>query len=286
MKKFAVLTNNQKDKDRYFTHMVRDYLEGCGCSVWIAEEIWPDNEEGPMHNLNQMPEDTECLIVLGGDGTILKATRELQGRQLPIFSVNIGTLGFLTSAEKATLPGCLSCLVTDTYQVDERMMLKGVAYNGLQLIMKNTVLNDIVISREGISRLLKLEVYVNEELLSVYEGDGIIISTPTGSSAYSLSAGGPIVFPKTDVMVITPICPHSLQSRSIVVSGSDRIRVEIASRRPRQVEEAMVTFDGDVAARLKTSDCVEICRSKETVKLLRRGKLSYSNILQRKLGSN
>lgn len=286
MKKFAVLTNYQKDKDRYFTHMVQKYLEEHRCSVWIAEEIWPDDEEGPLHNLNQMPEDTECLIVLGGDGTILKATRELQGRPLPIFSVNIGTLGFLTSAEKTTLPGCLNCLVADTYQVDERMMLKGVAYNGLQLIMKNTVLNDIVISREGISRLLKLEVYVNEELMSAYEGDGIIISTPTGSSAYSLSAGGPIVFPKTDVMVITPICPHTLQSRSIVVSGNDRIRVEIVSRRERQVEEAMVTFDGDVAVRLKTSDCVEIYKAKETVKLLRRGKLSYSNILQRKLGSN
>lgn len=285
MKKFAVLTNYSKDRDLACTQMIGDYIRKKGGVCWMPEHVPGNGEDVQEHyDLSGMPEDIDYVLALGGDGTLLQAAREMFERRIPLLGINLGTLGFLTSAEKSEVPQCLDGLFNDSYTIDERMMLRGIVYHGKQVIMENVALNDIIINRAGFSRLVELKIYVNNELLNIYGADGVIISTPTGSTGYNLSAGGPIVFPQTDVMIITPICPHSLQARSIVVSGNDRIMIAIGRRRKTQKEEAMVTFDGRIAEELETSDRIEVYKAQETTQLIRlKGKRFYQ-IFQNKIG--
>lgn len=286
MKKFALLTNYSKDKRLVYTRMIKTYITENGASYWIPRYISePDKDGDQRYDFSDMPEDIECVLVLGGDGTLLQAARELLQRHIPLLGINLGTLGFLTSAEKSELPKCLDSVLDDSCSIDERMMLEGVAYHGSEKIQMNIALNDVIIARAGFSRLVELKIYVNGELLSIYNADGIIVSTPTGSTGYSLSAGGPIIFPQTDVIVITPICPHSLQARSLVVSGEDRIMIEIGRRRKTQKEEAMVTFDGRSAQELETGDRIEIYKAQETTQLIRLKGRSFYQVLQNKIGT-
>ena len=286
MKKFALLTNYSKDKRLVYTRMIKTYIVENGGSYWIPRYISePDKDGDQRYDFSDMPEDIECVLVLGGDGTLLQAARELFQRHIPLLGINLGTLGFLTSAEKSELPKCLDSVLDDSCSIDERMMLEGVVYHGSEKIQTNTALNDVIIARAGFSRLVELKIYVNGELLSIYNADGIIVSTPTGSTGYSLSAGGPIIFPQTDVRVITPICPHSLQARSLVVSGEDRIMIEIGRRRKTQKEEAMVTFDGRSAQELETGDRIEIYKAQETTQLIRLKGRSFYQVLQNKIGT-
>ena len=286
MKKFALLTNYSKDKRLVYTRMIKTYITENGGSYWIPRYISePDKDGDQRYDISDMPGDIECLLVLGGDGTLLQAARELLQRHIPLLGINLGTLGFLTSAEKSELPKCLDSVLDDSCSIDERMMLEGVAYHGSEKIQMNIALNDVIIARAGFSRLVELKIYVNGELLSIYNADGIIVSTPTGSTGYSLSAGGPIIFPQTDVIVITPICPHSLQARSLVVSGEDRIMIEIGRRRKTQKEEAMVTFDGRSAQELETGDRIEIYKAQETTQLIRLKGRSFYQVLQNKIGT-
>ena len=286
MKKFALLTNYSKDKRLVYTRMIKTYITENGGSYWIPRYISePDKDGDQRYDFSDMPEDIECVLVLGGDGTLLQAARELLQRHIPLLGINLGTLGFLTSAEKSELPKCLDSVLDDSCSIDERMMLEGVAYHGSEKIQMNIALNDVIIARAGFSRLVELKIYVNGELLSIYNADGIIVSTPTGSTGYSLSAGGPIIFPQTDMIVITPICPHSLQARSLVVSGEDRIMIEIGRRRKTQKEEAMVTFDGRSAQELETGDRIEIYKAQETTQLIRLKGRSFYQVLQNKIGT-
>ena len=286
MKKFALLTNYSKDKRLVYTRMIKTYITENGGSYWIPRYISePDKDGDQRYDFSDMPEDIECVLVLGGDGTLLQAARELLQRHIPLLGINLGTLGFLTSAEKSELPKCLDSVLDDSCSIDERMRLEGVAYHGSEKIQMNIALNDVIIARAGFSRLVELKIYVNGELLSIYNADGIIVSTPTGSTGYSLSAGGPIIFPQTDVIVITPICPHSLQARSLVVSGEDRIMIEIGRRRKTQKEEAMVTFDGRSAQELETGDRIEIYKAQETTQLIRLKGRSFYQVLQNKIGT-
>lgn len=286
MKKFALLTNHSKDKKFFYTRMITDYLIEKGCECWIPDYIDRDGESLEEHyDLSSMPDDLDCALALGGDGTLLQAAREMFDREIPVLGINLGTLGFLTSAEKSDLPGCLDNLINDSYEIDERMMLRGIVYHREEKVMENVALNDIIVARAGFSRLVEVKIYVNDDLLNIYGADGVIISTPTGSTGYNLSAGGPIVFPQTDVMIITPICPHSLQARSIVVSGKDRIVIEIGRRRKTQKEEAMATFDGRIAEKLETSDRVEVYRARETTKLIRLEGKRFYQVLQNKIGN-
>ena len=286
MKKFALLTNYSKDKRLVYTRMIKTYITENGGSYWIPRYISePDKDGDQRYDFSDMPEDIECVLVLGGDGTLLQAARELLQRHIPLLGINLGTLGFLTSAEKSELPKCLDSVLNDSCSIDERMMLEGVAYHGSEKIQMNIALNDVIIARAGFSRLVELKIYVNGELLSIYNADGIIVSTPTGSTGYSLSAGGPIIFPQTDVIVITPICPHSLQARSLVVSGEDRIMIEIGRRRKTQKEEAIVTFDGRSAQELETGDRIEIYKAQETTQLIRLKGRSFYQVLQNKIGT-
>ena len=271
MDKFYIVTNLDKDPDLENTKKIQNYIAGRG-------KICRTQNDGPMEA------DTHCIIVLGGDGTLIHAARDYVNMDIPILGINLGTLGYLTSIEKDEMFEGLDCLIQDRYTVEPRMMLCGRVYKRNRLIKEDLALNDIIVTRSGFSRLVETRLYINDMEVDNYAGDGVIISTPTGSTGYNLSAGGPIVQPQSELMIITPICPHSLTARSIVVSADDKVRVEVGRRRKSLPEEALVTYDGQTVVELESSDCIEICRAAARVKLVKVNSRSFYEVLRSKIG--
>ena len=195
MDKFYIITNSDKDKDLEFTGQIVEYLKANGrkCMVQQAER----KQEGAYHYTNPalIPEDTECILVLGGDGTLLQAARDVVHREISMLGVNLGTLGFLAEVDKQSVYSALDKLMEDDYEIEERMMLTGTVWRDGKIIGRDVALNDIVIGRDGHLRVVRFKNYVNDVYLNSYNADGIIISTPTGSTGYSLSCGGPTVAP-------------------------------------------------------------------------------------------
>lgn len=261
MKKFHVLTNIEKDPELTVSGHIRDYLgnKGCICTIQTGFDTADD-----------ILMDSDCVIVLGGDGTMIRAADIIKGRK-PIIGVNLGTLGFLQEVEASHVEEMLERLINDDYQIERRMMLKS---GDGQL-----ALNDIVVSRKGSLKILYLNIYVNDRMLSNYKADGIVISTPTGSTAYNLSAGGPIVEPSAEAILLTPICPHNLGARSIVLSPTDKIRVEVLPGRG----DAEATFDGGAEIPLVGGGSIEITKADIVTTVIKIGKESFIEVLSRKM---
>lgn len=270
MERFGIITNSEKDENMETTRLIEAYLASRG-KTCLNDSRYFDN--------------IDALLVLGGDGTLIQAARKHVCRDVPIMGINLGTLGFLTSVEKDEVLECLDCLIEDKYTIERRMMLRGKVWHKRQLAEDSVAVNDIIVTRSGFSRLVEVRLFINGNLVDIYAGDGIIVSTPTGSTGYNLSAGGPIVYPETELMVITPICPHSLSARSIVVSGREKVRIEIGKRRKTQPEEALVTYDGQTAVNLESSDCIEIGEAAQTVKLIKINNRSFYEVLRSKIGN-
>ena len=270
MDKFYVITNKSKDVSMETTKRVQTYIEGQGKECILEEDG------------KAFPEDADCVLVLGGDGTLIRAARELRAYDVPLLGINLGTLGYLAEVEVQNLETALCKVIKETPVVEERMMLKGVL-NGQT---EDIALNDIVVTRLGAVRLIRFTVYVNGELLNSYQADGVIISTPTGSTAYNLSAGGPIVQPTASMIVITPICSHALNTSSIVISAEDEIVIEIGPGRDGETEEAGISFDGDKNVEVHTGDRIVIRKAKETTKLLKLSRVSFLETLRRKMKGN
>ena len=270
MKKFYVITNQTKDESFEMTYRVKEYIEGRGKTCVLATEV------------KVLPENTDCVVVLGGDGTLIRAARELYGYDVPLLGINMGTLGYLTEAEEQDAQEVLDVLMDNKAQIEERMMLKGTV-NGKN---EEIALNDIVVSRVGALRVVHFNIYVNGELLNTYHADGVIISTPTGSTAYNLSAGGPVVEPTASMIVITPICSHALNTSSIVLSAEDEIVIEIGQGRDGSVEKVGVSFDGASNTEVCTGDRVIIRKADSTTKLLKLSKVSFLEILRKKMKGN
>ncbi|MEP6663020.1 MAG: NAD(+)/NADH kinase [Verrucomicrobiota bacterium] len=226
----------------------------------------------------------DLLLVFGGDGSMLRIVREMNGSPTPIMGVNVGRLGFLTAVPSDDLPAALKKVWSNDFEIESRPILSAInASQGKKINLR--ALNDIVISRKAEPRMIELEVTVNGQSLTCYRCDGLIISSPTGSTAYSLSAGGAIVSPDADVFAITPICPHTLSNRSVIVSLNSVIEVKVISEKV----ESTVTADGQVQAELVVGDVIQIRRSKRDVNLLHPGGRSFFETLRRKLhwsGSN
>lgn len=285
MKKFCIIANRDKDENLIFTNQVIDYLIQNQCQVVIAQDA---TETNYYTDIKSIPLDTECVIVLGGDGTILHASHDLLYSDIPILGINLGTLGFLAEIEIHNVKQSLMNLIQDHYQIEERMMLGAIFESEYQVSYTNEsnfALNDIVIARSGFSRIICVGIYVNGYWVQDYRGDGVIISTPTGSTGYNLSAGGPIVTPQSEMMIITPICPHSLNARSIVVSESDTIEVVIRESKKTQIEEAIATMDGDRPVKLSARDRIIIRKSELKTKLIRFEKYCFFDLLRSKFGT-
>lgn len=284
MNKFCVITNREKDTNLEITAKIVDYMSKNQKSCILLEGQNPVNCQNRFTDAKAIPEDTECAIVLGGDGTIIQAANDLAGKGIPILGINLGTLGFLAEIEKHNISEALDSLYTDQYSLENRMMLRGCIYSDGREVHSGIVLNDIVITRSGFSRIISVSIYVNDELVDRYRGDGVIISTPTGSTGYNLSSGGPVVKPDSRVMIITPICPHTLNSRSIVVSSEDSVKIKIDESKKTQEEEAIATFDGRMAILLQAEDIIEISKAEEETKLVKINHTSFFDILRTKIG--
>lgn len=230
-----------------------------------------------------VPGDTQCAIVLGGDGTLLQAGRELVETGIPLIGINFGNLGFLAEVEKEDLDQTLEQLIADEFFMEKRMLLTGSIIRNGQVISRNVALNDIVINRSRMMQIMRLKITVNGLALSEYLADGIIVSTPTGSTAYSMSAGGPIVKPTAQLIVMTPICPHSLNKGSIIFDAEDVIEIQAFSRKKSEDDEKKVFFDGEDHITLEEGDTVVIERSPLMVPIIRLKSRSFLEILRKKM---
>jgi NAD+ kinase len=222
--------------------------------------------------------ESDLLLVFGGDGTMLRAAREIAGLKTPMLGVNIGGLGFLTAVPSSELAIALKQIWKGEFKFESRALIEasGICHGKK---IRETALNDIVVSRGAISRLIELEVSVNGELVTNYRCDGLIISSPTGSTAYSLAAGGAVVLPTADVFALTPICPHALSNRSIILPLSSKISVKASNPSPQTI----LSVDGQIFAELDAGDEITICRSSRAIRLMHLADNSFLEALRRKL---
>ena len=231
-----------------------------------------------------LPPDCECALVLGGDGTLLRAAKSVLDRKLPLLGVNLGDLGYLAEVDVPSLENALQKLMAGEYTVEKRMMLKGKVVTKEGISAGDVALNEISLNRVRPLRTFTFVVSVNDEYLCTYQSDGVIVSTATGSTGYSLSAGGPIVSPGAELSVLTPIAPHSLISRSIILPGSDRITVSIGEGRTgMEPEVAHVRFDGNSGIPLGTGDRVEISKAAHHTRIISINRVSFLDVLRRKM---
>ncbi|WP_338826599.1 NAD(+)/NADH kinase [Neomoorella thermoacetica] len=220
----------------------------------------------------------EGLLALGGDGTLLRAARLVAPAGTPILGINLGHLGFLTEIELTELYPALDKLLAGAYRIEERMMLRGTVQRP-EKALTCTALNDIVVTKGAFSRMLRLEVYIDTAYLDTYPADGLIVSSPTGSTAYSLSAGGPLVSPQLQVMILTPICPHTLYTRPLVVPGEQEIRVCVHA----PGAEVMLTVDGQQGLHLRDGDVIRVTRARTPARLIRLQDNTFYSLVREKL---
>lgn len=284
MKHFLIATNFIKDENLVLTTKVENYIAMHGGS---SKRVIGDTNGKVSYKLANA-EQFDCIIALGGDGTILKVSRDLRKLKIPIVGVNLGTLGFLAEIEPEQIFPVIDRLISDDYEMEERMNICGAIYKTgrEEAVLKDIALNDIVVSRSGFSRIIGLKVYVNGKVMDIYEADGLIVSTPTGSTGYNLSAGGPIVSPRTSLMIVTPISPHSLTSKSIVFSSEDEIVIEVLKMRKAQEEEAIVSFDGQPGTQLSTGDRIVIKKSNSVTNMIKLFDVSFYEVLREKIANH
>ena len=276
MKSFALLTNVQMDEDFRVTRSIAEYILSRGGSCWV-----PPLGGDRFNDLSGMEDKgIECAITLGGDGTFLNGARRLRKMNIPLFGINIGNLGYLTSADLEDVPACLDELMEGKYREESRMMLEGKVLHVSGETVTDTALNEIVINRAGVLRVVEFRIYINGELLYTCDADGVIVSTATGSTGYNLSAGGPVIMPSANVMVVTPICPHNLLCRSVVVPAGVCVRIEIGKRHKTMMEEADVTFDGTLAEKISIIDSVQITVADQVTRILKRLDSGYFGIFR------
>lgn len=236
------------------------------------------NEEGGIPT-TQLAEKADVLLVLGGDGTILHAARLASERSIPILGVNMGGLGFLTEVRLDHLYPSLERVFANDYTLDERLMLTTYVHRRGETVARGMVLNDVVISKGTLARMIELQISIQNQFVTHLRGDGLIIGTPTGSTAYSLSAGGPIINPAVQALILTPICPHTLTHRPLIVPGNVGIEITLTSKD----EGSMATLDGQVGIPLTQGDTAVIMTSDRPTRLIRFPESHYYEVLREKL---
>lgn len=284
MEHFYIIANSEKPESVTLRDKIVGYLNRRGKTCSYQENAQPsENHAYSFTDPARVPEDIDAVLVLGGDGTVIQAARDLARRDVPFLGINVGTLGYLTEVEASEYGQALDTLIRGEYYLEKRMMLCGEVFTEEGKTYAGKALNDIVISRQGVLRVVNFQIFVNGRYLNSYNADGMIISTPTGSTGYNLSAGGPIVEPGAEMLLITPICPHTLNARSIVLSGHDQVEIVIGPGRKMEKDRAVATFDGDTEIGLVSGERVKIRRSIHSTKLIKLNDQSFLEVLSRKL---
>lgn len=264
MKNFCIITNPHKDKDHHLTNQMKSFIELKGGSCHVIAEG------------GEIPKQAEGIFVIGGDGTLIRAAGIASKCGVPLIGVNLGHMGYLCELEEHNVCFAIEEIMRGNFIVEERMML------GSDQISK-AALNDIVIFRKGALQVVELIVSVNGEYLNTYRADGIIVATPTGSTGYSMSAGGPIIDPKARMILITPVNAHDLNAKSIVVSAEDAVTIELRRRQTQKDERAEVNVDGECALELSCGESITIWASKQNTRIIKLSRISFLEILRRKM---
>jgi NAD+ kinase len=261
-----------------------DALEaGHALRSWLAEHgvVACHFENEPEPDIPPLPPDVDFIVVMGGDGTILSVARHYGDRGVPIFGVNLGGLGFLTEIFQDELYPCMAeHVLTGKFEVEERLMLTATLYRQGQQFWRENVLNDAVINKGALARIAEMTTWINGEYLTIYRADGLIVATPTGSTAYNLSAGGPIVYPTQRHLIILPICSHTLSNRPLILPDT----VTVAVTLDEKVQDVYLTLDGQVGQNMAPGDRLEICRAPYYLKLVKSPYRSHFEVLRTKLG--
>jgi NAD+ kinase len=279
MKSVGIVINRTKKNATHVARQIIAWLDQHDITVVEHESQYCSISKDILAETSQKFAGLDALFVLGGDGTLLHSARLVAPYQIPILGINMGFLGFLTEIDLDNLYSSLERLITGEYRIEERMMLHCELKRSDKTIQEFMALNDMVVSKGSFSRMILLDAYVNEQYLDTYSADGIIISTPTGSTAYSLSAGGPIVFPEIELMLITPICPHTLFSRPIVIGANNQIHLILKT----DSEDVMLTIDGQHGYKLEREDKIIVKKSSVHTKLVRLNSKTFADILRAKL---
>lgn len=283
MKNFFIVYNQEKEISGQVADEIKNLLLSKGCNVVMNDS--EDVKKPYLYtNPSDVPRDTECIISIGGDGTLIRAARDTADLNVALIGVNTGHLGFLAEIEQDKISDAISRLVNDDLYIENRIRLSmRLQLENKEIIAKDTALNDIVILRNSYSGIMGLSVSVNGQHLNSYSADGIIISTPTGSTGYSLSAGGPIMEPVSDMILLTPINPHTTNSRSIVLSGSSIVEIELNERSISTNVDGIIICDGEKVALLEKNNKIRIVKSDTNTRIVRLNSLSFIKILRNKM---
>lgn len=280
MKSIAIILNPEKVDAIKLAQNVTEWLEAKGLLVMAEHDAAVAMEAERLSRDEQILTTADLAIVMGGDGTLLRASRMLAPAGVPMLAVRFGKFGFLTDIEPANIFDALAETLEGRFHVDERMMLQSVVYREGHRHSSCLALNDVVIAKGPLARMLRLGTRVSGQFISTYAADGLIIATPTGSTAYSLSAGGPLVTPDLDMVIITPICPHTLNARSLIVSANETVDVDIESD-PGDV--VVLTIDGQIGIPLEAGDRVSASKAEFRAKLITNDRTSFFSKLQTRL---
>ena len=266
----------------------------CDLTLWLSERAIevvgsPDIERERVEHqtgcaVREVPTDklaasVDLILVLGGDGTMIATARMIEDLEVPVLGINYGGLGYLTEFRIEELYSALGSILDGNYRLDKRVMLRTLHQRGDEVINRNRVLNDVVINKSALARIIEIDVYLNDQFVNSFRADGLIVSTPTGSTAYNLSAGGPVIFPSMNAIVITPICPFTLSNRPIVVPDDAVIELRLKTDQ----EDVALTLDGQVGIPLKIGDRVVIQKSRTTFNLIQPSNRNYFDVLRDKL---
>lgn len=281
MKNFLLVTRNI-EAGRDWIEKLASVIESKGGSLTCLENPQDYTNPGRI----KVPEKTEGILTLGGDGTMIRTAQNTLGSGVPLIGINGGHLGYLCDLDPDTIYDAIDLLMEDKYEIESRMLLAGLVYDEQGNPDRESVaLNDVVIVSRHPMEILCLTVYVNGQALYTYHCDGMIFATPTGSTAYNLSAKGPIVDPKTRLILLTPINPHTLNSRSIVLDSNDVIRVQVKARRPEDKPVAEISFDGNHRRQLVPGQELVVYRSREEIKMMRLSEMNFLERIRNKMQS-
>ncbi len=279
MKNIAIIPNTQRDPQYTYTKNLLALLKDRAHIMMYDTE--PEHFEGVFHtDARQLAEKADLAIVLGGDGSILSVAEPLSKAQVPILGINLGHLGFLAAIEPENMAAAIDDVLSGNYRIEKRSMLHAEVVRGEKTTESFDALNDIVLSRASFTKLLSLQIYADDVLLDEFVADGVILSTATGSTAYSLSAGGPILAPELSAMLITPICPHNIQSRPIVMPFGHTLTVKIVRK---DCEGSFASCDGRSICNLTENDVLRVEKSAYETQVIQLGNKSFYATLKDKL---
>lgn len=281
MKNFHIITNEIKDKDLVITGRLQQIIaENGGMSRVFLLDV---NGSGKCFMEEAFLTGADCALVLGGDGTLLRVAREASKKKIPVLGINLGTLGFLAEVEINRMDQAIKELMAGEYLTEERMMLEGSVLHEGATKGFSSALNDITITRCGSLQIIRFSIYVNDKFLCKMSADGVILATPTGSTGYNMSAGGPIAEPGAQLLILTPICAHTLNSRSIILRSDDVVEIIIDRGRDGSELTVEASFDANEKTTMVTGDSLRICKSDRTTTIVKLDERSFLEALHRKM---